>query len=399
MRDPFPIAPPETLVRAVKPLADALSLSTLPLHAHEVLFALGLYTFTCMVVSPWLSNIFYPQRYKALDRRTKVSWDVHVVSFVQSSIICSLSLYIILFDEDRHTWRGANAWEKRVWGYSGATGLCQSFALGYFMWDLIICAWRVDIFGWGMLAHAISAVSVFALGYRPFCYFWAPVFLLYELSSPFLNIHWFCDKIGLTGSTIQAVNGAVLTFSFFGCRIVWGIYNSFNTFHDIYSAYTAGHANAPLLTSDSNMRTSVSGDMGIYYDNGRQESAFMGEQYLPLWLPAIYLASNLVLNALNIWWFYKMVATIRKRFDPPFGTKGVGPDIPYYEPGSRAKTMTDSVMDTVQAAKEKVGLSVGAAAADPDEIDVQRGVYADGTRSVEVTGTTTRGSVRSRRKA
>ena len=243
MRDPFPIPPPEPLVRVVKPLADALSLSTLPLHAHEVLFALGLYTFTCTVVSPWISNIFYPQRYKALNHRTKVSWDVHVVSFVQSCIICSLSLYIILFDEDRKTWRGADAWEKRIWGYSGATGLCQSFALGYFLWDLIMCTWRVDIFGWGMLAHAVSAVSVFALGYvcisilciwrpqltcsqRPFCYFWAPVFLLYELSSPFLNIHWFCDKVGLTGSTVQAVNGALLTSSFFGCRIIWGIYLS-----------------------------------------------------------------------------------------------------------------------------------------------------------------------------
>ncbi|KAK5108543.1 hypothetical protein LTR62_008200 [Meristemomyces frigidus] len=395
MRDPFPIAPPPVLVRLTKPYADALGLSTLPLHIHEVLFALCLYTFVCTVVSPYLSKKFYPERYAALNHRTKVSWDVHVVSFVQSCIICSLSLYIILFDEDRKSWRGADRWQERVWGYSGATGLCQSFALGYFTWDLIMCTWRVDIFGWGMLAHAVSAVSVFALGYRPFCYFWAPVFLLYELSSPFLNIHWFCDKVGLTGSTTQAVNGALLTGSFFGCRIVWGMYNSYNTFHDLYTAYAAGHSHAPAWASDKNMRTAVSGDLGIYYDAGRQERAFMGQQYLPPWLPIIYLASNLVLNALNVWWFFKMIQTIRKRFDPPFGTKGVGSDLMHYEPGSREKKLAD---DKAAAALAKGRASL-AGSADREGFEVQRGVYADGRKSVEVTGSSSKGSVRSRRKA
>jgi hypothetical protein len=165
MRDPFPIAPPAPLVNAVKPVADYLSLSTLPLHAHEVLFAFSLYTFVCTVVSPALSNYFYPERYRALNARTRTNWNVHVVSFVQSCIICTMSLYIILFDDERKEWRQSDKLDLRIWGYSGITGMCQSFALGYFLWDFVMCAWRVDIFGWGMLAHAISAVSVFALGY------------------------------------------------------------------------------------------------------------------------------------------------------------------------------------------------------------------------------------------
>lgn len=165
MRDPFPIPPLPFLVHATKPLAAALSLTSLPLHIHEVIFAFLFYTTIFTVVSPILSKLVVPQRYASFNRRTKINWDVHVVSFCQSVIICILSLYIVLYDEDRQGWRDGGDWKDRIWAYSGLTGLCQSFGLGYFLWDLFMCSYHVRIFGWGMLAHAISAVSVFALGY------------------------------------------------------------------------------------------------------------------------------------------------------------------------------------------------------------------------------------------
>jgi hypothetical protein len=46
-----------------------------------------------------------------------------------------------------------------------------------------------------------------------------------------------------------------------------------------------------------------------------------GERGIPMWLAICYLASNLTLNSLNWFWFSKMIATIRKRFDPPMGTR------------------------------------------------------------------------------
>lgn len=44
---------------------------------------------------------------------------------------------------------------------------------------------------------------------------------------------------------------------------------------------------------------------------------FAGEEYVPLWLGIIYVGSNVILNALNFYWFGKMIETIRKRFEPP----------------------------------------------------------------------------------
>lgn len=165
MKDPFPLAPPPALINLTKPLADALSLPTLPLHIHEVLFAFALYTWIGAVASPLLSRYFVPEKYNNLNKRTRINWDVHVVSFFQSIIVCAMSLYVMYADKERSEIAPREHWEERVWEYTGLSGMLQSFALGYFLWDFIQCSWHLDIFGWGMLAHAISALSVFALGY------------------------------------------------------------------------------------------------------------------------------------------------------------------------------------------------------------------------------------------
>lgn len=41
---------------------------------------------------------------------------------------------------------------------------------------------------------------------------------------------------------------------------------------------------------------------------------FSGAQVLPPWLAFVYLAANTLLSALNFYWFWLMIATVRKRF-------------------------------------------------------------------------------------
>lgn len=165
MLDPLAVKLPGPIERPLSWLADVTNLPTIKLHSQEVLLALSIYAFIGTVVSPLLSNTFVPQRYKSFNKRTRINWDVHVVSFFQSCIICALSLYVIFADEERKQWRPKEQFQYRIFGYTGVTGLVQSFGLGYFLWDLYMCARYVSIFGVGMLAHAISAVTVFALGF------------------------------------------------------------------------------------------------------------------------------------------------------------------------------------------------------------------------------------------
>lgn len=55
--------------------------------------------------------------------------------------------------------------KARVWGYTGASGMVQGFAAGYFLWDLMASVKDVDVHGWGALMHAASALAVTGLGF------------------------------------------------------------------------------------------------------------------------------------------------------------------------------------------------------------------------------------------
>lgn len=159
-----PVRPPGTALFAItKPWADKVSLPTLPHHIHEVLFALVLYQGTQSVLSPLISNALFPNIYPKLNRRTRINWDVHVVSMVQSCLINSLALWVMFTDEERSQ-MGTSVVE-RVYGYTGASGLIQGLACGYFLWDLVVSTRYIRIFGLGIWAHAVTAFFVFSFGF------------------------------------------------------------------------------------------------------------------------------------------------------------------------------------------------------------------------------------------
>ena len=160
MRDPLAFLQIPALSQAVQPYADKYSLPALPFHVHEVLGSALLYTFVHVVVSPWVSKKYFPAHYPK-SRAKKANWDAHVVSLVQSILINVLSLYMIFADQERKSMN----WMEKIWGYTGATGLVQSMAVGYFLWDVIITLIFIDIFGLGLLAHAVSALTVYSFGY------------------------------------------------------------------------------------------------------------------------------------------------------------------------------------------------------------------------------------------
>jgi hypothetical protein len=117
----------------------------------------------------------------------------------------------------------------------------------------------------------------------------------------------------MTGSTLQLINGILLLATFFCCRLVWGTYQSVRVFGDLYHAYNAG----PIAFTDAAMHNSTAPNLGPKTDM----LSYADGQTVPLWLAGAYLASNITLNGLNWFWFSKMIGTLRKRFDPPLGTR------------------------------------------------------------------------------
>lgn len=289
MLDPF-FAPIPSLTALVTPVCNYLHLYSLPLHIHEILFAFGVYHSIFEYIAPPLSSFFLSARYEKLSYESKLRWNMHCASMVQSCAICVLALWTIAADKER-----ANMdFEERMWGYTGAAALVQALATGYFLFDLVVMVRYLDVFGLGMLAHASSCLVTYTLGFRPIFNYYGCVFMLYELSTPFLNIHWFFDKLGMTGTKAQLYNGLALLGVFFSARLVWGAYSSYNIYKDVWQA---------LHFTDA-MKTSTNEEM----------MRFGLDRSLPIWLVVLYMGGHVTLQALNVWWFGKMIAAVKKRF-------------------------------------------------------------------------------------
>ncbi|WEW55015.1 hypothetical protein PRK78_000442 [Emydomyces testavorans] len=317
MLDPVP-PPPAWLQTLIRPFTEYASLPSLQYHIHEVLGAFVFYQLVQSVISPIVSSWLFPNIYPKFPRRTKLNWDVHVVSLVQSTIINTVALWVMFVDEER---KSMNAGE-RVFGYSGASALIQALATGYFLWDLIVSTVHVRVFGLGLWFHAVSALWVFGLGFRPFVNFYSPVFILYELSSPFLNFHWFFDKVNMTGSRAQWYNGMILLSVFFSCRLLWGTYQSVQVFRDIFKALGQTRASSTLrapfdihtMIFQARNATLCVEESCIKANDEISKFAHHQQSGIPLWLVFTYLGSNLVLNSLNFYWFSKMIEAVMKRF-------------------------------------------------------------------------------------
>lgn len=161
MLDPV-AAPPAALSTFIQPFADYFSFHTLPLHVHEVLLSFLLYQGTQSVLSPWLSRRYFGKYYNSFNQRTRINWDIHVVSLLQSVLVCVVALWVMWTDDER--WN-MDTPQERVFGYTGACGLVQGMAAGYFLWDIVVSTMHWKIFGLGLWFHAVSALWVFSLGF------------------------------------------------------------------------------------------------------------------------------------------------------------------------------------------------------------------------------------------
>lgn len=330
MLDPIPPAP-EWLQSLVRPLSNHLSLPMLPYHIHEVLFFFILYQFIQSIVSPWLSTRLFPKIYPTFNRRNKLNWDIHIVSLVQSVLVNAVALWVMFVDEER---KGMTGPGERVLGYTGACGLVQSMAVGYFVWDLIVSTLHIGDFGIGLFLHAVSALTVYMFGFRPFVVSYSPVFILYELSTPFLNMHWFFDKVNMTGSRAQWYNGMMLLGVFFSCRLIWGIWQSALVLKDIFEVLSWTRA-LPSTMAPHEVQAAIFSDkdISLCLDEtciraATQVSAFathINKDSVPVWLALIYLVSNTILNSLNVYWFSKMIDAVMKRFRVPKNGKQAKP--------------------------------------------------------------------------
>lgn len=252
------------LREAFIPFANSFGLSKLPDHGDVFLLSFVFFTFVHLVLAPTVSRWLFPTVFGKAERKARNNWSIHIVSQLHTLIILPFAypcLSLVNLDKDR-----AFGWDERA-------GTVQAIACGYFLWDTFDAI--VNYTDIGFVIHGLACLTIYMLSFKSFLAYYAARCLFWESSTFFLNIHWFLDKTGRTGSTFQLINGIFLLLTFFCVRIVWGGYISYHFFHTLYDV--------------------------------RREIPWL---YIP-----IYGLGNIALQALNWLWFGRMINALRKRFD------------------------------------------------------------------------------------
>lgn len=256
-------------------LANLLDLQNLPNHYHVILLS----TLGCFLIQSssnlLISPALFPTHYTKLSPFTKFNWDTRVVAWIHAFYATSIALYVLRNPIEFH-----QIHHDKLFGYHPRAMDYLSISTGYFLWDTIVSLkLTLNRGGIGFLLHAISCFVAFLYSIKPFCGYFGFAFLLWEASTIFLNPHWFFDKIGMSGSKAQLLNGVALLLVFFFSRLVLGNYTSYQLFMLSFEDGVSQKAGTRLLNTIRIL--------------------------------------DLLLSGLNMFWFYQMISSVMKRFSSP----------------------------------------------------------------------------------
>lgn len=219
---------------------------------HQVIYvALGyhlLFLISYFLIKPLLSKLLINKNNTELIKKdnknhTKNQIAMHIVSLLQAVCIlefCFLAIHedadyyftffkvvneakgvesISLMNLDMSKLFDSSRIEKRLFGFTEANNKITILACGYFLWDMMISAYCSTP---AFMVHGVVSFTVYSIGLSGFINYYACVFLIFELSNPFLNIRWFANHYDKSSSILARINEGVFMLVFFLCRIVWG---------------------------------------------------------------------------------------------------------------------------------------------------------------------------------
>ncbi|KAF9792113.1 DUF887-domain-containing protein [Thelephora terrestris] len=225
-----------------RPVAGVFGLENLGPHFDVMVYSFVLFNLARTVFVPGLSRLFFNRIYGDLDRKTRNKWNCRGVSLIHVAFVIPLAIRCL--DSPALSADRAFGWDERA-------GTLFAIAAGYFLWDTIDTITHFEAFGF--VAHGschfadnrsvariyqrrsagTACFFVYFLCFRPFLAYYAVRCLLWEGSTIFLNLHWYMDKSGFSGSRIQLINGCFLLLSFIALRIIYGGFISFEFFRTV----------------------------------------------------------------------------------------------------------------------------------------------------------------------
>lgn len=224
-----------------------------------------------------LSAALVPETYGKLDVARKSSWNSRIPATLHAALVCAVVPVLLLGGAGDEMAATAADGAGSLGTYHPHAALLLAVSTGYFCWDLKYALDHPEG-GAAFAVHGVLCLWVYGNSLRPFCQDMSLVFLGFELSSPFVHAYWFLERFpAYAGGGLQRACGIATTVIFFVVRILWGFHKS-ALFH--------ARAYAALSACWSPGAAGGSCPPGL----------------VPTTLS--FQAINVVLNVLNLVWFY-----------------------------------------------------------------------------------------------
>ncbi|WFD29658.1 hypothetical protein MSPP1_000668 [Malassezia sp. CBS 17886] len=255
----------DLIVEWAQPYADAVGLPLAAMHLPTMLRGVLLWWSLQLLCAGLLPRVM-PERFANMPQRTRVQWYIHIISFFHACFVSSLGLYYLFT-------LPADADVK--WGHDYGIGQMYAISFGYFVWDVVMCFLYE---GPSFVVHGVLGMISCTLVFVPFIMLEGLSVVIWELSTPFLDIHWLLDRLDKKGTRIQFVNAVALLVTYVGVRLVYGVY------------FTVRFIPTLWLPDGAHSRV------------------------IPLGFKLFYTFGLIAMDSLNYYWFIRMLRNVRRRF-------------------------------------------------------------------------------------
>jgi hypothetical protein len=211
-----------------------------------------------LIIGFFIWVITYMQVYLLIPQRNVA---MCATSFIHAMIVLCLSFYIIVYTPD-------SIKNDRHYGHSDITEALYSITTSYFAFDVIhiLTDKKINI---GFLVHGVACFIAYYSVLNPYLSGYGYYFLLFELSTPFLNIREFILITGKHKEYLYIIE-RLFGVTFIISRIIFGIPASFYM-------------------------------QKVFYDS------IVNDTTHNIFITVYFSIANITLNGLNIYWLSKLL--------------------------------------------------------------------------------------------
>uniref|UniRef100_A0A6S8CKA0 TLC domain-containing protein n=2 Tax=Aplanochytrium stocchinoi TaxID=215587 RepID=A0A6S8CKA0_9STRA len=170
-------------------------------------------------VVEFLSSILYPLMIPTYWKSFEANQRLKLIIITVSSAHCVVLFYFcyfLYFEQDDFLAKDVFFANTEYSRYT------HSLSAGYFIWDTIIVC-RTVPFDAKFLLHGVVCGFNYWIAQRPTLHFYGYRFLLFELSTPILNLRYLIMLFFGENARLVAPLGIAFGISFLCVRILWGI--------------------------------------------------------------------------------------------------------------------------------------------------------------------------------